>query len=110
MLRDEGPLAGRADQLNLETGRIHWVELQRHFAKGVVIAVDDTLDLTQIAAAFVDDDHDRVASLMNAKRIWKADLNDAKRWNDEGAEFWAVVAAPWVLVQRFKGEPRETLL
>lgn len=92
-----------AGKLNLETGRIGWPELQRHFARGVVVVVDDVLDLTDVAAAFVNDDSDQVETLMARRQVWKADTADADCWHREGAEFWAVVAAPWVLVQRTRG-------
>ena len=33
---------------------------------------------------------------------------DAIRWETEKSEFWAVVVAPWVLVQEIKGVSRAT--
>jgi len=102
-VNDSESVLTAADKLNLETGRLGWPELQRHFARGVVVVVDEALDLIDIAAAFVDDDSDRVENLMARRQVWKADTADADCWNREGAEFWAVVAAPWVLVQRTRG-------
>lgn len=90
---------GLADRLNLETGRIRWSELQRHFARGVVIVVSETLDLVDIAAAFIDDDDQRVKNLMEKGLVRRAETGDATTWNAGNSEFWAVVAAPWVLVQ-----------
>ena len=37
------------EKLNLETARIQWAELERHFARGVVIVIDENLDLPNIA-------------------------------------------------------------
>ncbi|MEX0431076.1 DUF2288 family protein [Spiribacter insolitus] len=85
--------------LNAETGRIRWTELERHFARGVVVRVDPALDLVAVAAAFVRDDEATVMDLMTAGQVWRAVADDARDWHARDPELWAVVAAPWVLVQ-----------
>ena len=87
------------DLLNGQTGRIRWPELQRHFARGVLIRVAGDLDLVEAAASVVRDDRVRVESWMRDGRLVNARDEDARRWAREQTEFWAVVAAPWVLVQ-----------
>jgi hypothetical protein len=57
------------------------------------------LDLVQTAALFVDDRGTEVSKLLNDSAVRKAVDDDAKQWNESGTNFWAVVAAPWVLVQ-----------
>ncbi len=89
-------------KLNRETAKIGWSELARLFATGVVIVVKDGLDLVGVAESFVDDDSQRISSLMDDKKIWKASDQDAVKWNDASAEVWAVVVSPWVLVQGTK--------
>ena len=42
------------DKLNLETARIHWQELQPHFARGAAVYVDSHLDLIGIAKLMAD--------------------------------------------------------
>ena len=86
-------------RLNAETGRIAWPELARHFARGVVIRVDPGLDLVEVAAAMVRDDRTAVAGWAEAGAVARASDREAMAWSEAGAEFWAVVAAPWVLVQ-----------
>ncbi len=39
--------------LNGQTGQLAWPELERHFARGVVIKVDSDLDLVKVASAVV---------------------------------------------------------
>ncbi|MEX0448830.1 DUF2288 family protein [Spiribacter sp. 221] len=85
--------------LNAETGRIRWTELERHFARGVVVRVDPALDLVAVAAAFVRDDEPTVMEWMTAGQVWRAVSEDAQEWHARDPELWAVVAAPWVLVQ-----------
>ncbi len=88
-----------AQKLNLETARISWQELQKYYAQGLVIIVSQKLDLVQTAALFVDDRETEVSKLLNDAAVRKAADDDARQWNESGTNFWAVVVAPWVLVQ-----------
>ncbi len=86
-------------KLNGETARLHWQELQRHFARGVVIKVEPGLDLVEVATQFALDDKQAISGQLNAGLVAQASTEDAIAWNERQAVFWAVVAAPWVLVQ-----------
>lgn len=86
-------------RLNAETGRISFAELAPHFARGVVVRVAVELDLVEVAASVVEDRRDRVEAWMKAGDVAVATDDDARRWAAANPEFWAVVAAPWVLVQ-----------
>ncbi|CAM3469265.1 DUF2288 family protein [Parendozoicomonas haliclonae] len=96
-LQDE--LLTTAEKLNMETARIPWSELQRLYARGVVLIVSQPLDLVTVAAAFVDDKAEDVKGWLDKELIRKADDDDAKAWVEADASMWAVAAAPWVLVQ-----------
>ena len=87
-------------KLNLETGQLGWQELQRHFARGVVVVVGQDLDLIEVAAALSEDDSTRFQNWIETAQVWRATDEDAKRWHDSGAKFWSAVVAPWVLVQQ----------
>lgn len=95
------------DLLNAQTGRIGWGELQRHFARGVVLNVASGLDLVEVAARLVEDDRAAVEDWMKTGLLAKASLDDARRWDRDQTQFWAVVAAPWVLVQPCGDSERE---
>ena len=85
--------------LNAQTGRIGWPELARHFARGVVVCVADGEDLVAVAERFVGDCAGDIERLTLAGRVWRAQDHDARRWQEQDTRFWAVVVAPWVLVQ-----------
>ena len=87
-------------QLNLETGKITWPELQRHFARGVVVEVSAELDLVTVATKFVTDDKKAIKAWMDIDFITRPTDETALQWNTTQPIFWAIVAAPWVLVQR----------
>jgi hypothetical protein len=96
---EEEPGIDVRDLLNAQTGRLAWLELQRHFARGVVIRVAGDLDLVEAAARVVEDDKAVVRRWLGEGRLAHATLADARRWERDQVAFWAVVAAPWVLVQ-----------
>lgn len=86
-------------KLNGETAKLSWKELEPHFARGVVVRVNEGLDLVQIAISFIRDDRAKVEELMKSEQISSATDNDAIRWTEQQPTFWAVVVAPWVLIQ-----------
>lgn len=100
-----GDDAAMLAQLNAETGRMDWRALARHFARGVVVKVGAGVDLVEVAAAFARDDRATVQGWLAAGAIAKAGDADAGRWHARQATFWAVVVAPWVLVQEIEDEP-----
>ncbi|MBO0611937.1 DUF2288 domain-containing protein [Thiothrix fructosivorans] len=88
------------DRLNLETARITWSELERYFASGKVIHVAATLDLIEVATSIAEDNAAAVKQWMEAQQVDV--LNDATtlQWVEQQPDnLWAVVLAPWVLVQ-----------
>jgi len=85
--------------LNAQTGKVGWPELARHFARGVVICVNSDQDLVEIAGKLVLDQADKIDGLLQQGLLHRALDNEAIRWQEEHTELWAVVVAPWVLVQ-----------
>lgn len=86
-------------KLNAETGRMTWNELARFFARGVVIRVSSELDLVEVAARIAGDDKAALQVWTSTGQVARAGTDEAQAWNDRQAVFWAVVTAPWVLVQ-----------
>ena len=86
-------------KLNQETAIISWHDLQRFFAQGKVLFVDKHLDLVSIAELCASDQSQQVVDLIQKKTINLVSDEQAKRWVLNNTEVWAVVVAPWVLVQ-----------
>ncbi|MFS0755776.1 DUF2288 domain-containing protein [Noviherbaspirillum sp. 1P10PC] len=87
-------------RLNSETSKLRWTELQRHYAGGNVIAVDNSLDLIEVAVGIAQDDTESVKKWMADGRLAKLGEIQAAAWLQADVELWAVVVKPWVLVQR----------
>jgi len=86
-------------KLNLETGKIGWQELQRYFARNLVINISNKLDLVTVAAEFSNDNSIAVEQWTTNGLVTRANDDDARRWHESNAVFWAIVVTPWVLVQ-----------
>ncbi|MCK9529232.1 MAG: DUF2288 domain-containing protein [Gammaproteobacteria bacterium] len=86
-------------RLNAETGKLAWKELERFFARGVVIVAAPDLDLVDVAARMVEDDSAAIQRWIGEGRLARANERQARDWSARAPTFWAVVAAPWVLVQ-----------
>ena len=85
--------------INLETSRIAWKELQRYFASGAAIFVSEALDLVEVAAQISKDNREQVQQWMESGQIARVSDAQALAWYDADAEVWAVVVRPYVLVQ-----------
>lgn len=92
-------------KLNAETGQLEWRELERHFARGVVIRVAAGVDLLEVALAMARDDAATLRAWLADGRVVQAGAAEASLRHAGGGRFWAVVVAPWVLVQEVAGHP-----
>jgi len=87
------------DKINRETARVHWAELERHFAQGNVIYVSEDLDLVEVALRIAHDDKAHVARWMEQGKVAKVSALQAQTWQAAGSPLWASVVSPFVLVQ-----------
>lgn len=101
-MADDNTIDDLHSRLNRETARIAWSELQRFFASGMVLRVNDSLDLVDVAAKVAEDDSIAVAAWLEGGQLGPVPDDLATRWLEENPQVWAVVVAPWVLVQRSK--------
>lgn len=83
-----------------QTGKIEWQEIERFFAKGQVVKVAPELDLPEVATAMVQDDAKQMREWHDQQQVALLDNDTARIWAEQSPELWAVVAAPWILVQQ----------
>ena len=82
-----------------QTARIPFAELQRYFAGGRVVAVEDSLDLVSVAVELALDNAEQFQQWVDAGAVSAVSDDTARQWLEAGTVLWAVVADPWVLVQ-----------
>lgn len=86
-----------------ETAQISWQELQPYFARGALLLVSATLDLVEAAQALAEDDRTKVAAWLGSGALAKVEEAHAEDFLARDPQLWAVVVAPWVLIQE-RGE------
>ena len=86
-------------ELNQETAKIAWSEMQRFFARGVVVFVNEEMDLVETAAELSLDNKAALETWMREGKVAAVNDEQARLWLDQDTVVWAVVIAPWVLVQ-----------
>lgn len=86
-------------KLNMETSRISWEELQRFYARGNIVGVAADLDLLEVGLAMARDDKDRIQQWIKAGKAGDVSPDQARHWYENNTELWALVVAPWILVQ-----------
>ncbi|MDA8694021.1 DUF2288 domain-containing protein [Pseudomonadales bacterium] len=82
-----------------QTAQLAWSELARFFAAGKVLFVDCQLNLVEVAAAVSADDTDQVTKWLELQQLSPVNDQQAADWQQCDQRMWAVVTAPWVLVQ-----------
>ncbi|WP_404415846.1 DUF2288 domain-containing protein [Marinospirillum sp.] len=89
-------------KLALETAPIAWRELERFHARGVVVQAAETLDLVEVGYQLTQDNKSQVEQWMQAGELGSVADADARDWHASNREVWALVIAPWVLIQKDK--------
>lgn len=87
------------DELNAETAKIRWQELQRFFANGSTIYVSPELDLIDVAMEICHDNKGKVQQWMADTLVSQVTDEQAMAWLETDVTVWSVVVKPWVLVQ-----------
>ena len=87
-------------KLNTETATIPWREIEPFFAKGVVVLVEEHLDLVEVAFQISRDNSAKVSEWIEQGNLLRDFDEQAARWSEEDAVVWCVVVRPWVLVQQ----------
>lgn len=109
--RSEKRMSAQSSPLYLkllgETARISWQELQPFFARGALLRVESGLDLVEVAEALAEDDHARVSAWLASQQLASVEASLAHDILQRDPELWAVVVAPWVVIQERSGKPQQ---
>ncbi|MEP4486994.1 MAG: DUF2288 domain-containing protein [Halioglobus sp.] len=87
-----------------QTARIPWRDLQTYFAQGSVVEVGAQLDLVGVAVQLGLDNTEQFKQWIDSGEVQAVSDSRARTWLDDDISVWAVVAAPWVLVQNREGD------
>ena len=90
------------EELNAETAKIYWKEVETFFANVAVIYVSSELDLIDVALDICLDNKLKVQQWMSENLVNKVSDQQALEWLSGDTVLWSVVVKPWVLVQPIK--------
>ncbi len=90
-------------RLNSETATVQWQEIERFFAAGQLWRVVDDGDLVAVATSIAMDDKAEVQALLSDQQLIQADPEFVRSECQPATEFWCVVVAPFVLIQKKAG-------
>jgi len=89
-----------------ETAQVRWSELAPLHLRGVLLHIAGDLDLVSVAEAVAGDDAQQVATWAASGLLQRMPADTAAGFEANDAPLWAVVVAPWVLVQQRHEDPR----
>lgn len=82
-----------------ETATIHWQSLEKFYAQGKLILVQDGLNLVEVAYSLSLNETDDIESLVEDEQLSRDFNEQARLWHQDDTEVWCVVVKPWILVQ-----------
>jgi hypothetical protein len=86
-------------KLLAETAKIGWPELERFFARGMLLRVASDLDLVSVAEAIASDDTAQITQWLSAGLVERVQSETAADFAARDPDLWAVVVSPWICVQ-----------
>ncbi|HHO70517.1 MAG TPA: DUF2288 domain-containing protein [Halothiobacillus sp.] len=87
------------DKLHAEFAQVDWKEIERFFSRGMLINVSKELDLLAVAEAMANDDRKSVQFWIDSGGVARMTDDIALDFARRQPALWAVVVAPWILVQ-----------
>lgn len=99
MTSNDAPQSPLYAKLLSETAKIGWSELERFFARGMLLRVARDLDLVSVAEAVAGDNTEQVTQWLSAGLVERMQAETAADFAARDPDLWAVVVSPWVCVQ-----------
>ncbi|MEP5764013.1 MAG: DUF2288 family protein [Halieaceae bacterium] len=88
------------EEIHAQTAQISWRELQPHYARGAVILVEPGMSLVDAAIELRQDNKACFQGWIDEGKIGGVSDELGQQLFELDPMVWAVVVAPWVLVQR----------
>ena len=92
-------------EVGRRTARIAWEERAQARAAGGLLGVVERLDLIDIGRALRADRSDLLAVWLADGSVYPIDDQRAIAWQRDNSRFWALVIAPFVLIQKATHKP-----
>ncbi len=89
------------EQLKGECAPVFYKEVEKFFAKGMLVFVGRDLDIIHVAEVIAQDDTQQIQQWIAQEQLTRVHDDFAKKWSKNNEPLLAITAVPWVLVQEF---------
>jgi len=86
-------------ELKGECAPVFYKEIEKFFAKGMLVLVTNELDIINVALAIQNDQKEQMEQWIKDKQVIRVHDEHAISWSKTNEPLMAITAVPWVLVQ-----------
>ncbi len=86
-------------ELKDECAPVFYKEIEKFFAKGMLVLVAEALDIIKVALAIQADDKQTMQKWIDQSLVVRVHDDHAIKWSKTNEPLMAITAVPWVLVQ-----------
>ena len=86
-------------ELKDECAPVFYKEVQRFFAKGMLVQVADEIDIIEAALVIQNDNSKQMEQWIAENKVIRVNDEQAIKWSENNEALMAITAVPWVLVQ-----------
>ena len=90
-------------ELQGECAPVFYKEIEKFFAKGMLVLVSNELDIIDVALAIQADKSKQVKKWIDSEKVIRVNDTQAIQWSQSNEPLMAITAVPWVLVQEIIG-------
>ena len=89
-------------ELKQECAPIYYQEIERFFAKGMLVLVEVDLDIIDVGLLIQADDTQQLNQLIKQEKVIRVNDKHAIKWHKQEAQLLVLTAVPWLLVQELR--------
>lgn len=86
-------------ELEGECAPVFYKEIEKFFAKGMLVLVAKDLDIINVALSIQKDETKQMQKWIDGKQVIRVHDDHAIKWSQSNEPLMAITAVPWVLVQ-----------
>lgn len=86
-------------ELKEECAPVFYKEIEKFFAKGMLVLVSQEIDIIKVALSLQNDDTETMQNWIASKQVIRVHDEHALKWSKVDETLLAIAAVPWILVQ-----------
>jgi len=86
-------------ELKEECAPVFYKEIEKFFARGMLVLISQEIDIIHVALAIQNDDTKTMQKWIEEQKVIRVHDEHALKWSKVNETLLAITAVPWVLVQ-----------